>query len=436
MRRLLAAGWMALVMLPLTRGAPGAAKSPDVAIVHARAILVPGDEPVEDATIVVVDGKIQAAGRGVAAPAGLRTIDARGRLVTPGMMNSDSQLGLVETGTEDTSDQAVTAGPYAEAFDVEYAINPNSTLLPVARADGLTRAMVLPTGSAGAPFDGLGAVLCLREGSQILARAKAAVVAEVGGMVVLKSGGSRAQQWMLIRAALDAAKKNRTNPQSVVMGTINQPTALSATNVAALGPVLDGRIPLVVIAYRESDIRQAIALVDEYKIRAVLVGGEEAWRVADLLASRHIPVVLDPYASTPATYDQMGARLDNAAILDRAGVVLSFKAAFVHVSYNAGLAIREGAGVAVAHGLPYAHALKALTSNAALTWGIADHYGTLKTGQDADIVIWDGDPLEPRSAPSLVMVEGNEVSLETRQTQLEKRYGPAHAKDALPAAYH
>jgi len=178
-----------------------------------------------------------------------------------------------------------------------------------------------------------------------------------------------------------------------------------------------------------------VSLVDDYKIRVVIIGADEGWRVADLLASHKIPVVLDPYASTPATYDQIGARLDNAALLDRAGVVISFKAAFVHVSYNAGIAIREGAGIAVANGLPWPRALKALTVNPAETWGIAAHYGTLRPGEDADLVIWDGDPLEPMSAPVMVLVCGKQVSLETRQTDLEKRYRPSHAGDSEPPGF-
>jgi imidazolonepropionase-like amidohydrolase len=131
----------------------------------------------------------------------------------------------------------------------------------------------------------------------------------------------------------------------------------------------------------------------------------------------------------------MGGRLDNAALLDRAGVVISFKAAFVHVSYNAGIAIREGAGIAVANGLPWQQALKALTVNPAVTWGIEDHYGTLEPGKDADLVMWDGDPLEPSSAPALVLVRGKEVSLETRQTDLEKRYRPSLSGNPIPPAF-
>ncbi len=336
-------------------------------------------------------------------------------------MNSASQLGLVETGTADTTDSAITTGPLGAAFDLKYALNPNSTLLPVTRADGLTRAMVLPTHSATPPFDGLGTVLRLSEGPEILDRPDAEVVATVGGMVAPESGGSRSAQWMVIRMALDAAS-TRSSARGLHQQTIAEtPRILAPINLAALAPVLQRRVPLVIMASRDSDLRQTIALVDDYKIHVVIIGADEAWRVAGLLASHKIPVVLDPYASTPATYDQIGARLDNAAILDRAGVIISFKAAFVHVSYNAGIAIREGAGIAVANGLSWPHALKALTLNPAITWGIDNHYGTLDPGKDADLVLWDGDPLEPSIAPVFVFVRGNQVSLETRQTALERR---------------
>ena len=417
----------------------GAGFAQSLAITGATAYLRPGEPAIENATIIVVDGKVQAAGTHIVVPPGMRLIDAKSRIVTPGLMNSASQLGLVETGTADTKDSAVGAGIFGASFDVQYALNPNSTLLPVARADGLTRAMILPVGSATPPFDGLGAVLVLNEGPEILDKPKAAVATTVGGLTVPASGGSRSAQWMLIRAALDAARQSlRSLSQPVPIkqeSDAGMLTLLSPRNVSALVPVMQRKVPLVITTNRESDLRQAVALVDEYKIRVVIIGADEGWRVASLLASRKIPVVLDPYASTPATYDQMGARLDNAALLDRAGVVISFKAAFVHVSYNAGIAIREGAGIAVANGLPWSHALAALTTNPAVTWGIESHYGTLEPGKDADLVLWDGDPFEPSSAPALVLIRGKQISLDTRQTELERRYHPSLSANPLPPGY-
>ena len=417
-------------------GAQGSAQT--IAIIAANAYVQPGQPPLQDATILIVNGKVQATGSHLKTPPGAKIINAGGRMVTPGLMNSDCQLGLIETGTEDTTDSSTKNGPFGASFDVQFALNPNSTLLPVARADGLTRAMVLPVGSATPPFDGLGAILRLSEGVDILDQAQAAVAVTVGGMTAPQAGGSRSAQWMLIRSTLDAARNRLRAPLPVSRATdldVEKSAALSPRNVAALFPVIQRKVPLVIAANRESDIRQAIALADDYKIRVVIIGADEGWRVADLLASRKIPVVLDPYASTPATYDQIGARLDNAALLDHAGVIISFKGAFVHVSYNAGIAIREGAGIAVANGLPWSRALKALTVNPAITWGIDGHYGTLLPGNDADLVIWDGDPLQPSSAPALVLVRGRQVSLETRQTALERRYRPTLSSDKLPPGY-
>jgi imidazolonepropionase-like amidohydrolase len=423
---------MPLIFLAL---AGAACPAQNLAITGAKAYLQPGESPIENATILVVNGKVQAAGAHLAVPVGMHIIGAKGRMVTPGLMNSASQLGLVESGTADTTDSSIEKGPFGASFDVQYALNPNSTLIPIARADGLTRAMVFPVGSATPPFDGLGAVLCLNEGPEILDLPRAAVAATVGGMAVTASGGSRSAQWMLIRSALDAGRRLPL-PSSIKRDVASEKsTMLSSRNIAALTPVLQRKIPLVITAYRESDLRQAIALVDDYKIHIVVVGADEGWRVADLLASHKIPVVLDPYASTPATYDQLGARLDNAALLDHAGVLISFKAAFVHVSYNAGIAIREGAGVAVANGLPWSHALKALTINPAITWGIDGQYGSLQPGKDADLVLWDGDPFEPSSAPAMVLVRGKQVSLETRQTDLERRYRPSLSGEPLPPGY-
>jgi len=421
-------------VLPSVRAqnaSPAAVPAERIAIIHARAYLTPGEDPVDDATILVEGGKIRASGAGLAAPAGFRVIDAKGGLVTPGLMNSNSRMALTETEGEENTDSGMSSGPFGEAFDPASALNANTTVLPIVRADGLTRAAVLPTGSAAPPFAGEALLLVLREGPDILDRRQAAVVVHVGGMLVNSSGGSRAAQWLLLRDALDAAAHTGKPGTSVAAGF----TGVTPENLAALKPVLDGKIPLVIAASRESDLRQAIALVDDYKIHVVLLGAEEGWRVAPLLASHHIAVVVNPYTDSPTSFDQIGARLDNAAILDKAGVQVSFEGAFVSVTFNAGMATREGAGLAVANGMPWNHALRAITSGAAETWGIADQYGTLQPGKDADLVIWDGDPLEPITNPVLVMVQGREVSLDNRQRMLERRYAPDQVNSNIPAGY-
>lgn len=252
-----------------------------------------------------------------------------------------------------------------------------------------------------------------------------------GGMAAEQVGGSRSAQWILLRNALDEARQYRPSRQP--SGPRDQ--LLNRLDIEALRPVVEGRMPLAITAARESDIRQAVRLADDYQIRVIVCGGTEAWRVADLLAARRIAVVLNPFTNYPGSFDDVGARADNAALLQRAGVTIAFSVPGVHVSHNAGAVIREAAGIAVANGLPWSEALKALTLNPASIFGIADRYGIVARGQEADLVIWDSDPLEPSTAPQIVLVRGSPVSLETRQSKLRDRYSPLHRSDPWPPAY-
>jgi imidazolonepropionase-like amidohydrolase len=403
----------------------GQAAAQTLAVIHARIADDGGDT-----TLIVRDGKIAEVGAGLAPPNDVRVIDAGGRLVTPGLMNAGTQLGLVEVSSlADTSDQSVQKSQLGPAFDIQYALNANSTLLPRARADGLTRAGVYPGGSGAPPFAGLAATIRLAEGPAILDRPRAMMMVDLGGMAAANVGGSRAAAWILLRDALDESK---AWPR-VSGGERGQ--LIRRLDAEALQPVLSGETPLGIVAARESDLRQAVKLADDYHIKVVVFGGAEAWRLADVLAARRIPVVLNPFDSLPNTFDEIGARLDNAALLARAGVEIAFSVPGIEFSHNAGTGVREAAGLAVAHGLPRSEALKALTTNAADIWGIAGHYGSLKPGTDADLVVWDGDPLEPASAPVAVVVRGAPVSLDTRQVDLARRYAPATAKDPWPADY-
>jgi imidazolonepropionase-like amidohydrolase len=394
-----------------------------LAIVHATAVTMTASRPVANATIVVDGGRIASVQANGVAPAGAEIIDARGRTVTPGLVNGSTQLGLVEVSSAtETRDTVATGGALGASFDVSYALNGNSALVALARADGLTRALSYPGASEVPPFAGLAALIRLRPGVDILDRPRAAMFVVIGGGSWERSAGSRAAQWQLLREAL---KEARTVRPLVATG---RRLLLNPRDAAALRPVLAGAIPLAIVTHRESDIRQAISLANDFHIRVVIVGGAEAWRAADALALAHIPVILDPQLNLPGNFDQLGARQDNAAILARAKVRIAFGLAggALGFNYNAGLALREGAGLAVANGLPYDEALRALTVNPLSIWGGAG--GTLAPGSDADLVIWDGDPLEPGTLADVVIIEGRQVSTENRQTDLMRRYGGAKSK--------
>ncbi|MEO7679835.1 MAG: amidohydrolase family protein [Sphingomonas sp.] len=395
-----------------------------IAIVHAKAWTMQSATPIGDATIVVDKGRIVSVQAGGAVPAGATVIDAAGRNVTPGVMNAATQVGLTEVSSADDTRDATAAGTALGAsFDVSAALNGNSALVDLARSDGMSRALSYPGASENVPFAGEAATIRLREGADILDHERVALFAVIGGNAWRKAAASRAAQWGILRAALDEAK---------VPGVPSSDQAiLNRRDIVAVRQVLAGTIPLAIMTHRESDVRAAIKLAADYHIRVVIVGGAEAWRAADALAAAHIAVVLDPDANLPNTFDQLGTRQDNAVILAHAGVTIAFGrvGGALEENYNAGLAVREGAGIAVSNGLPYAEALKAITVNPMAIWQRGTAAGAIAAGQDADLVVWDGDPLEPSTNAVAMLVEGRPVSLENRQTALARRYlGAASAQ--------
>lgn len=416
---------LTLLMLALI-SAPAGAQT--LAITNAR--LLDGTQEVVDATIILRDGRVVSISSGGAAPADARTIDAEGRPVTPTLFAAATQIGLIGLGgASDTDDSSVGPNSVGAAFDVSRGVDPNALSIQEARSQGVSRALVFP-GSGPGLFAGTGALLHLDPRSDTLERSRAAMFAG-GASAIEAAGGSRGAMWTLIRHALNRARDATDENAS------DRPRdhLLDPLNIAALRPVIAGTIPLAIIANKEVDIRQAAAIGSDYGIRTVIVGGAEAWRVADLLAASDIPVILDPLDELPTSYEVVGARRDNAAILARAGVTIAFSVSGqgIYLSWNVGPALREGAGIAVANGLPYSEALRAITSTPAQIWS-AGETTDLAIGAPADLVIWDDDPLEPSSAPAHVIIAGQEISLRTRQTLLRDRYHPAR-NNSVPGGY-
>ncbi|HMT45871.1 MAG TPA: amidohydrolase family protein [Novosphingobium sp.] len=395
---------------------PQTAAAQTFAITNAH-ILTPGPVgEVEQGTILVRDGRIGAAGRDVAVPSGIAIVDARGGYVTPGLFAVNTALGLVEVSSVDGTLDARTASlRISAAFDVQYGLNPASTLLPVARLGGITRAVVMPDHDDSnkereAPFAGKAALISLGEGGNILYRAGTAMVLELGEDGAARLGGSRASQLGQLREIFAGLKGRWTQDNA---------WGLSEADHRALAPVVGGRMPLVVIVHRAADIRQVLGLARDFRIKVILSGAEEGWQVADEIAAAGVPVLLNPTSNIPSSFDLLGASLRNAAILHRAGVVIAIS------GNDAGHRVRDmryNAGLAVSRGLPQAAGLEAITLAPARIFGVADQLGSIEPGKVADLAIWDGDPLEALSEPVAVYVSGKAQPMESRGTQLGQRY--------------
>ncbi len=378
-------------------------------------------------TIVVKDGKIAAVGAGVAAPAGARIIDAHGGIATPGLIAIGAPIGLSEVseGVPETDDSSTASDQISAAFDVSYAVNPNSLVIPIARLGGITDAVLIPgerrsraTRSEALMFNGQAAVIDLASSMEILEKTQAGMALDMGEDGAQRAGGSRAAQIVLLKALLQEVRDYAKNKSNYDLGH-SRAFSLSEPDLAALIPVVEGREPLIVSVHRAADILQALKLAREEKLTIILEGAEEGYMVAQQIAAAHVPVLVHAFEDLPSSFDQIGATLANPARLAAAGVQVAIE----NPSFYTGARTpRIDAGRAVAHGLPMSVALASITITPAKVFGMADRIGSLETGKDADIVVWSGDPLEPLSAPTAILVKGVEQPLRDRDLDLRDRY--------------
>ncbi|HJS22178.1 MAG TPA: amidohydrolase family protein [Steroidobacteraceae bacterium] len=372
----------------------------------------------ESADILLRDGTVAAVGRALEAPSEARVIDAQGQPVTPGFFGGLTHLGLEEIGLEPTAeDGALQLGTMRPEFDVALAFNPASVSIVVSRVEGVTFAVIAPSAEAGrgdAPggtiIAGQGAVIALDGGAATHSRA---LFLDFGADANELSGGSRAAQYMLLKQAfLEARTPN------VVLA--DDQRLLTPAGRQALLDFIGGAGVFVFDIDRAADIRQVLAFAAREKLRVAIAGGAEAWRVAGELAAARVPVILDALEDLPGGFDSIGATLENAARLQRAGVKVAFTmdSAEPHNVRK----LRQTAGNAVAHGLPWEAALAGLTRVPAEIFGVSDRFGTIERGRRANLVVWSGDPLEVTSFATHVFIDGALQPDRSRQTELRDRY--------------
>jgi imidazolonepropionase-like amidohydrolase len=413
----------ALALGPLTAAtvvafAAGTASAQDVAIVGGRVHTVAGTA-LENATVLVRDGRIAAVGADVQIPEGVRRIDAVGKVVTPGIFDPASGIGIVEVDLVDATIDTRVADeedPITPAFDITFGLNPRSSLVFFNRSLGVTTVATLPSGGLIA---GQGAVIDLAGEipSDMVVKPRAAMRASYDESAADFAGGARGGAALRLREVLEDARFWAANRTAFDRGDARE-LVQSRLDLEALQPVLAGRMPFVVETNRASDILAVLAIAREFGIRPVILGGAEAWMVADELARADVPVILKPLTNAPGDFERLGARFDNAAMLHAAGVPVAFTSFENHRAFS----VLQEAGNAVRYGLPWEVGLRAVTLTPAEIYGVADRHGSIEPGKIANLVVWSDDPFEVSGRAETVVIRGGVIEPWSRQQELFERY--------------
>jgi imidazolonepropionase-like amidohydrolase len=368
------------------------------------------------------DGRVVAVGTDVAVPAEAQRIDATGKWVTPGLINVVSLLGLLEIPLSGgaTDERATGRNNIAAAFRPWEAFDAASPLLTSTRNDGITTIGLMPAGNL---VSGQHALVDLGNGPAAgrLRRAPSAMVVQVQNAGAAGTA-SRGELMGKLRTLLTEARDWPDLRESFAENR-TAPLLATSADYEAPQPVMTGDLPLLVAVDRAAEIDAVLRLVADFSVRAVLVGASEAWQRASELAAAGIPVVVGGIRNIPDSFDRLNTRDDNAALLRQAGVRVILESD----SYGDGnhfnvRNIRFEAGNAVANGMTWDDALRAVTTVPADVFGVADRVGTLATGMDANVVVWSGDPFEFSTRAEAVFVGGVRVDGPSRQDELMERY--------------
>ena len=404
------------------------------AIRNAHIVTVSGAD-IDNGTVVIRDGKIEAVGASVNVPTGAQVIEGRGLWVYPGMIDAGTSLGLVEVGqgapgTVDTAEVG-DLNPNAKAI---FAINPHSAHVAVTRVDGVTNVVTLPVGGL---ISGQATVINLAGTNQfeMAVTPYAALVINyprVGGgggfggffapqqptpLTELLATANR--QLNQIRKMLrDAEAYGRAQDAYAKDKTLPRPDQDIA--LESLVPYVRGERPVILRADRERDIRGAIRFAEEMKLKPIILGGEDAWKMGAFLKEKQVPVILTSILDLPSTEDDFYDTLyESAAKLQQAGV------SFAISSGDSGANVRNlpfYAGMAAAYGLPKTEALKAVTLYPAQIMNVADRLGSIDVGKMANLVVTDGDLLETRTHVRHLFIDGRRIPLTSRHTDLNDAF--------------
>ena len=346
-------------------------------------------------------------------------INGTGKILTPGIISTDTEIGIVEIGalsvTRDDSSNLYQIG-----FSIYDAFNPNSVLIPWNRSNGITSTLTLPQ-NTNSPIGGLGSFFVLDSSLEISGSKDVVMIGRVGG----SGSESRAETFAIIEDLLEFAssidssdmKTYKDIAEIIDDSPIAETMELHPRDLKALYKLVNDELPLIIKANRASDLLKLIKLKEKYDLNLIIMGAQEAGLVASRIAESKIPLIINPINNIPESFDELGANIELAGKLEDLGITLMFNAPRDH-NYHL---IRQGAGVAVANGMSYAGALKALTLSPVEVFKLGNR-GQIAPGKIADLIIWDADPLEPSSMPEKVFINGEDIDLTSRMSRLTERY--------------
>jgi imidazolonepropionase-like amidohydrolase len=415
---------MMLLRVLLLSGLAVTTQAETIAITNARVLTMSTGGDIDSGTVIVRDGAIAAVGKNVPVPKDARVIDAKGQILTPGMVATVTPLAINDTIGSGYAGRASTNPRLSAAFDVSYDVVPTSPQIGEARIEGVTRAVVTPNAPGGPNvtriFGGQVAIIHLGEAADLTVRRHAAMFLDTGEQGETVAGGGQGALQVRLRQAFADARAYAKNRASFDMARMEE-QSLSRADLEALIPVVEGREPLLVEVNRAPDIHHILTLAREQKVKIILSGAAEAWMVAEEIAAANVPVVIDAEENQAFTFDSLNATYENARILHDAGVLIAFKPSVARIVFLIRTP-RFIAGRTARFGLSPHDALAAITINPARIFGFADRFGSIEQGKDADLVLWSGDPLETTTVARMVMIRGVEQSLAARNRQLRDRY--------------
>jgi imidazolonepropionase-like amidohydrolase len=392
--------------------------------------------PIENGTVLIRDGKIAAVGAGIAIPSDAQVIDATGLEVYPGMFDPVTQIGLNEVSAVSATVDVSELGDYNPELIAATAVNPASAHIPITRANGITEVIAAP-GTSG--FD-------LQSGGLIDGQASAFNLAgwtmdemQINRSVAMVINWPSIQTRTFDFATFSIKEKPYADVKKEYDKSVNalgdwmdrarhyaqakekgSPALYERDlKLEALVPVVEGKLPVLVVADEARDIRNAVDFCTKQNLRMILGSGAEAWKVKDLLKDKKIPVVLGPTNRLPEQEDTpYDTPYTEPSELFAAGIPIAFSSFGTAFSRR----LPQYAGTAVAYGLAHDEALKAVMLNAAQMFGLADQLGTLEPGKLANVIVTNGDPLELQTQVRYLFIKGQLTSTDNKHRDLYEQY--------------